>query len=83
MIAGKVPKFRYYFYIKLSEVTSNWKNDLSLLFPGNHEEVNTRIFFHLSNAAQYSIIHALISTVDADVVAIVLVHFIDLEIDDL
>ena len=60
LIADKVPKvtqniFTTVICTKLSEVTSNSRNDLSHLFPCNHEEVDTRIFAHLSHPAQNGI----------------------------
>ena len=88
LIADKVPKFTQNtsttaICTKLSEVTPNSKNNLSPLFPCNHEEADTRIFVHLSHAAQNGIKRALIKTVDTDVVAIALAHFLDREIDEL
>ena len=64
-------------------VTSDLENDLSPLFPCNQKEADTRIFVHLSHATQNGIEYALLKTVDTDVVAIVLVHFLDLEIGEL
>ena len=88
LIADKVLKFTHNIFTKvictkLSEVTSNLKNDLFPLFPCNHEEVDTRIFVHLSHAAQNGIKRALIKTVDTDVVVNALPYFLDLEIDEL
>ena len=63
------------------EVTSNLKNDLSLLFLCNHEEADTWIFVHLIHAAENGITRVLIKTVDTDVVVVVVVafaHFLDL-----
>ena len=65
------------------QVTSNSKNDLSPLFPCNHEKADTRIFVHLSHAAQNGIKRTPIKTVDTDVVVIAVAHSLDIEIDEL
>ena len=48
----------------LTKVNSNSENDLSLLFPCNHEEANTRIFVNLNHAVQNGDESTLIRTVE-------------------
>ena len=78
MITSKVPKFT-------QNICNSYMQQImgSYIFSCNHEEGYTRMFFHLSNAAQNDIKCALIKAVDTDVVVIALSYFLDLEIDEL
>ena len=49
--------------------------DFDMIMPCNHQEADSRIFLHLSHAAQLSHSKAFIRTVDSDVVIIAVEHF--------
>ena len=67
----------------LENVLSNNVNNLDELFPCNHEEADTRIFLHAKNASDNGIRKLSIVTVDTDVVAVALYHFLSLNLDKL
>ncbi|MES9879449.1 MAG: hypothetical protein ABW185_01030 [Sedimenticola sp.] len=57
--------------------------DLSGISPSNHQEADSRIFLHLSDAAQQGHSKAMIRTVDSDIVVIAVAQFRQLSFTEL
>ena len=62
-------------YVLVNTSDSQSVADFDTIMPCNHQESDSRIFLHLSHAAQQGHSKAFIRTVDSDVVIIAVGHF--------
>ncbi len=64
-------------------ITSSTSTDLSRIKNCNHQEADSRVFLHLSDAAQQGHRKAIIRTVDSDIVVIAVAQFRQLCLNEL